>query len=127
DHIAPLTRQFEQSYAAQFSRPVPGMDIEILNWALQVKTPIASPERVPAPVARDNAIPSARCDLFCDLEGGMRQAAQIDRSRLQPGMLLEGPALITESQTTTFIGADFKAIVDDAQNLILTRVEEHAP
>jgi len=33
-----LTSTFEEHYAKQFSRPVPGMDIEILNWSVLVST-----------------------------------------------------------------------------------------
>ncbi len=32
EDIGPLTKAFEAVYAKQFSRPVPGMEIEILNW-----------------------------------------------------------------------------------------------
>mgnify|MGYP001792733201 CR=1 FL=1 len=120
--IAALTHRFEQSYAAQFSRPVPGMDIEILNWALKLGTAPPVPESVTSIGSSSNLPPTSRCRILCDVEGRIRDATQIDRKALEPGMHLIGPALITEPQTTTFVGADFDASVDGAGNLVLNRM-----
>ncbi|MEM6578380.1 MAG: hydantoinase/oxoprolinase family protein [Pseudomonadota bacterium] len=121
--VAMLTRTFEDSYAAQFSRPVPGMEIEILNWAVGVHTMPVAPEPVPKVAVSDVLTKTRTCQIYCDLEGRMREAALIDRDVLRPGAQLNGPALITESQTTTFVGSDFVASVDGAQNLVLNAME----
>ncbi|MEM6482382.1 MAG: hydantoinase/oxoprolinase family protein [Pseudomonadota bacterium] len=119
--VAALTGLFEESYAAQFSRAVPGMDIEILNWALRFGTSVSRPEPV-AKVAPPQLAPlGSECKIFCDVLGRTRDARHVERRTLSRGMHLDGPVLITEPQTTTFVAADFSALVDGADNLVLTR------
>ena len=124
--IAPLTVAFEAEYRKQFSRPVPGMQIEILNWAVTVSTtePPESPvsrRSVSPPTPR--AIDVARtCQITCDLDGRRKTAALIARDTLAPGDHVTGPALITEAQTTTLVSADFSASMDGLGNLVLMQI-----
>ena len=131
-----LIDAFERAYARQFSRPVPGMDIEILNWAVRVSAPasvVADP--ITARLVDDAAggsgaePPSRRRDwretreIVCDVSGERVAAVFVPRDALVPGDRLSGPALIAEPQTTTFVGSDFGARVDTHGNLVLTRLE----
>ncbi len=118
-----LIRAFETAYSGQFSRPVPGMSIEILNWVVRVA---AAPDPVSGTLPTPSGSPAQATDcatILCDVSGQPCRAAVIDRAMLEPGRTLAGPALITEPQTTTFVGADFTLQVDSARNLILTRKE----
>jgi N-methylhydantoinase A len=117
----PLTHAFEAAYTRLFSRPVPGMEIEILNWAVRVATAAApAGAAVPMPSPRSRAA-GATCAIVCDVTGARRPAALVDRADLRPGDQFAGPALVTEPQTTTFVGVDFTATVDDRGNLRLVR------
>ncbi|WP_166418651.1 hydantoinase/oxoprolinase family protein [Cochlodiniinecator piscidefendens] len=119
DDIAPLTAAFEEEYRKQFSRPVPGMKIEILNWAVRVATPDGDIPRVP-PAPNLNTIKATDTrPITCDVDGTLKQAAFVARDSLAPGDHVQGPALITEPQTTTLVSADFSVRVDGAGNLIL--------
>jgi N-methylhydantoinase A len=119
--LGPLTLAFEKAYTQQFSRPVPGMEIEILNWAVRVGTHNIVPQPVPKiKQTRDVAVKET-CEIRCDITGAVRSAALVQRASLQPGDCLRGPALIVEPQTTSFVGADFAAEVDARGNIILTR------
>ena len=121
DDVAPLVREFEVAYARQFSRPVPGMQIEILNWSVHIATKSeAVPRAVAAPQPRAIEAPATR-RIFCDVDSLDKDAAFVHRSTLRPGDHLRGPALVVEPQTTTFVGADFTLDVDSRGNLILTR------
>jgi len=121
EDIPALTTAFEAAYAEQFSRPVPGMEIEILNWAVRhsTKAPsLATPRSEPVGRA---VIPEESRQVFCDITGRMVDAGFVLREQLLPGDTLQGPALVVEPQTTTFVGADFEMTVDAASNLILSR------
>lgn len=119
--VAPLTDAFEQAYARQFSRPVPGMVIEILNWSVHVATQTGrKASEVSGVVARAIA-PDQHRRIFCDVSAQLVDAAFVHRDSLAPGDTLSGPALVVEPQTTTFVGADFAMQVDAHGNLILTR------
>lgn len=121
EDMAGLTRSFEAAYARQFSRPVPGMQIEVMNWALRLTTPNETqhdPQQDMTPHAFDAQV---TCEIYCDVASAVVTALIVERNKLTPGHHLSGPALITEAQTTTFVGADFDLSVDGAFNLILTR------
>ncbi len=124
--IPALRAAFEAEYSRQFSRAVPGMTIEILNWAVTVSS--APPELAAlaeAAAPRQAEAIGAR-DILCDVSGAWRRADLFDRAALRPGDQVRGPALIVEAQTTTLVSADFAAEVDGRGNLWLTRIKEGA-
>ena len=116
-----LTAAFEKNYTQQFSRPVPGMEIEALNWAVRLSTIDEAARPAPAAPEQRTITPRETRSIHCDITGQPVDAAYVPRANLIPGDRLDGPALIVEPQTTTFVGADFDLAVDAAQNLILTR------
>ncbi|MBT8415380.1 MAG: hydantoinase/oxoprolinase family protein [Boseongicola sp.] len=119
--IPHLTRAFEAEYSRQFSRAVPGMTIEILNWAVEVSSAPRALHPMTAPETKRNATPSGAREILCDVTCDWRTADVFARDDLRPGDHLQGPALIVEPQTTTLVSADFLARVDGADNLWLTR------
>ncbi len=119
--LGSLSDVFEAAYSRQFSRPVPGMAIEILNWAVRVTTNPESPVQQ-ATLRGDTQEWSAHpISVWCDVSGAEVEANCIPRASLEPGQHIDGPALITEPQTTTFVASDFEAQVDGAGNLVLSR------
>ena len=121
DDLPRLVEVFAAEYAAQFSRAVPGMAIEILNWAVRVATPAEVLADQPAPEEAGATVTGDTRTIICDLTGATRTATIVPRDRIQPGIYVPGPALIVEPQTTTFVSADFTARVDGAGNLHLTQ------
>jgi len=122
--IPALRGAFEKEYRRQFSRAVPGMKIEILNWALQVSSEPPALASYPEIIKNQRAQPTGQRRILCELTGEWREAETYDRSALNPGDHLEGPALIIEPQTTTFVSTDFSARVDGGGNIWLKRNRE---
>ena len=124
DDKTPLAEAFESEYRTQFSRPVPGMKIEILNWAVTVLSPrkVGRPTRTEPRFAK--LAPVRTKKIFCDINAEWKDTALIERADLQPGDSINGPALITEPQTTTLVSEDFAAHVDALGNLVLIRGED---
>ncbi|MBO9446745.1 hydantoinase/oxoprolinase family protein [Ruegeria sp. R14_0] len=119
EDIQPLITAFEAEYRKQFSRPVPGMQIEILNWAVRVATPDADVPELPETPTLTTITPNQTRPILCDVDGQKKQAGFVPRDALNPGDRVCGPALITEPQTTTLVSADFSAHVDAIGNLVL--------
>ncbi len=119
-----LRQAFETEYSRQFSRIVPGMTIEILNWGLSVSSPAPTHEPYPGNPGHRQAETIKQRQILCDITGEWRSAGVYSRTDLTPGSTLSGPALIVEAQTTTFVSADFGATVDGQGNIWLTRQEE---
>jgi N-methylhydantoinase A len=68
--------------------------------------------------------PIARQSLFDPATAGRIDAPVYLRKDLQPGVLITGPALITEDQTTTVVTSRFDARIDTRNNIVLTRRSE---
>lgn len=122
---ATLRAAFEAEYARQFSRSVPGMVIEILNWSVRLGTDVAAPTATRSPETKMQAHPQRQHEILCEVTDSRRMAEVYDRADLSPGNVLSGPALIVEPQTTTYVSADFSAMIDGDGNIILTRDEAH--
>ncbi|AXI56420.1 methylhydantoinase [Sulfitobacter sp. JL08] len=121
--IAGLKASFEREYSQQFSRIVPGMKIEIMNWALTVSTHAQEPSPETRDIAQNDAQPDSTRTIICDITGQPAKAGVYLRKTLRPGDTLNGPALILEPQTTTFVSRDFRARVDANGTLVLTQEE----
>ncbi len=116
-----LQTAFEAEYARQFSRVVPGMEIEILNWSVSVSAEgAAPPDRRSDPTLRWITASETR-PILCDVTRQWRPAGVFDRAALSPGDAIQGPALIIEPQTTSFVSADFTARIDNAGLIWMTK------
>lgn len=119
-----LKQDFETEYQRHFSRSVPGMVVEVLNWGVSVSSGGKALAKSGASDT-DNRIEAEETrDILCDVTGHVREAGVFDRSNLTAGDKLAGPALIVEPQTTTFVSADFHANVDQYGIIWLIRNEE---
>ena len=121
--IQKLRAGFDAHYSRQFSRTVPGMTIEVLNWALSISSHPPGLDSYPSTAARQAAIPTGKRSILCDGAGTWREANTYDRAALMPGDQLSGPALIVEPQSTTLVSADFSAEMDGGGNIWLTRIK----
>ncbi|MGB0506012.1 MAG: hydantoinase/oxoprolinase family protein [Pikeienuella sp.] len=116
--LTALRAGFEAEYARQFTRTVPGMTVEILNWAIRVTT-AGEPAGMGAPARGDSERMERR--VICEITGQPVTAKLIPRASITSDEIIAGPALITEPQTTTFVSSDFTARTDTHGNLRLTR------
>jgi N-methylhydantoinase A len=119
--ISDLHRAFTDECRRQFSRPVPDMAIEILNWSVSVASEMPHPVSVTGQIERRTVEASHTRSILCDVSGAWHEASVFDRYDLRPGEVLDGPALIVEPQTTTLVSADFSASIDAAGNIWLER------
>jgi N-methylhydantoinase A len=118
-----LLQAFEGEYRRQFGRIIPGLEAEVLSWALGVSTEIAPPAAPAQPPARKTPAPSAKRSVFDPASGDFIQAAVYQRDALAPGMRLEGPALVVEDETTTVVPPAFNLSVNALGYLIVERSE----
>ncbi len=102
--------RFEEEYVKLFGRAVAGMDIEITVWSVNATTP---PEDVAPIVETDGAgVAAALGDrsLFDPAEGRVMEAGHVARASMTVGVSVEGPAAITEDETTIIVPASRRAI-----------------
>ncbi|MEM7733721.1 MAG: hydantoinase/oxoprolinase family protein [Pseudomonadota bacterium] len=123
DDLDTLREAFEQEYRTQFSRAVPGMTIEILNWSTRVASRTDHRRDAVRKGAASSPTPARHTTILCEVTNTQSSAAIHERDTLQPGAQIPGPALIIEPQTTTYVSADFTAQVAPNGTLILTAQE----
>jgi len=117
-----LQRAFDETYTQYYGRTIPDMDVEVLTWALTLTGPVEAP----SPVAEPDAVgtpPTVNGErtLFNTRAADFETVPVYARDTLTPGMRIAGPAIVSESQTTTVVTPDFDARIDGRGYIILER------
>lgn len=123
---AKILSRFETEYRRQFGRSVPGMTVEVLNWGLSMSAPGPDPTELGQPVEPRRVAARTSRRIWCNITEGWRDAAVFDRADLVAGDCFDGPALIVEPQTTSFVSATFSAHIDTAGNIWMTETNGDA-
>ncbi|MEY8842342.1 hydantoinase/oxoprolinase family protein, partial [Cribrihabitans sp. XS_ASV171] len=105
-----LLKLFEAEYTKLFGRAVEAMEVEVTVWSVNAYTDPAT--SAPAtPVAEEtDAAPSGRRALFDPGLGQRVEAAVVDRDAMAPGARVEGPAVVTETETTVVLPSSRRII-----------------
>lgn len=120
DATAILTA-FENAYRTLFGRTIDGLAPEITNWSLVVASVLPEPAAVrrrtgvgPAEVSRTRFIFDAA--LRRNVE-----AREVPRAGMVPDSIVEGPAVIVESETSTIVTSAYRAVGQSDGSLLLIR------
>jgi N-methylhydantoinase A len=116
-----LQERFEAAYRQQYGRTVPGSGIEIISFGVTVRAELDIPEAATSEPEAHAAEPVGRRTMFNHAQGRAIEVPYYRRERLRPGGSLVGPALIAEAQTSTVVGAGFRASIDRHGHLELVR------
>ena len=125
DHLGGefLANRFEKAYEEFFGRAIAGLAIEAIGWSVRVATrqrPVERVTRIEA--AREVAVERTRA-IYDAGTDAVVEAAVVERDALSPGDRVTGPAVIVESQTTTWVSSSRQAVLQADGCLLLTRRE----
>ena len=123
--IAAAERAFRDRYREVYGHGSLEEEVEFVNLRVLLSGPPMTPPAA-ARVHADQAAPAAPRPAavrpaFFGHPHGWRDAALHDRAALAVGAAIEGPAIVTQADTTTVIYPGHRAAVDDAGNLVVTR------
>ncbi len=118
--IGKMRETFEAGYRQLFARHIPGAAIEILSWSLLVTTDTARPPLLAKPKSKAGPKPIGTRPVFDAKAGKTVKVPMYDRLAMAPGARIEGPAIVVEAGTSTFITATFDAEIDGGLGLVLT-------
>ncbi len=113
---------FKADYTTLFGRTVAGMDIEITVWAVNAATEAAKADALAETPAGAAVAQDGTRMLFDPTLGDVTEAAVVLRDRLTPGAKVQGPALITEDETTIVVPASRTAIARPDGTIDITEV-----
>jgi len=123
DHlgIELLNNKFEKTYEEHFGRAIEGLQIEVVGWSVKVSSPRPEIEKTIS-VASENIVTSDLKRVIYDpVEDSEVDASIFEREKLNPGDCVMGPAIIVESQTTTWISSEKKSSVQQDNCLLVTK------
>jgi N-methylhydantoinase A len=116
-----IKTRFEAAYRALFGRTIDGLAIEITNWALVVSTHLPPVTPIPAALEQTKATAGATRQFFDAGQRKMVTAQEISRTDLRPGIWIDGPAVVTEPETTTIVTSAYRAIGQSDGSLLLRK------
>jgi N-methylhydantoinase A len=118
-----IAELFNAAYRRLYSRPIPGVEIEILSWVLAVAAPAEGELGAPLPVQIHEAKPRSRRSVFDPESGTFQEVPIYWRADLAPGARIRGPAVIAEDETSTVVSPSFDAMIDSFGYIVLIRRE----
>ncbi|TCH97545.1 hydantoinase/oxoprolinase family protein [Roseococcus sp. SYP-B2431] len=116
---ATLHDAFVAAYRGIFGRAIPGLQPEIMTWALSLSCPVAEPDLLAELPTEPARRPGRERPLTDPATGRTDPAAIHVRDALPPGAMLRGPALIIEDETTTVVPAGWSARINAAEQILL--------
>jgi N-methylhydantoinase A len=115
-------RRFTEAYVALFGRAIDELDVEIVSWSLRASSPAAKSARLEFSGVKNDAARKQSRQLFDARSGAFVPAAVVERSALEAGDRVAGPAAIVEAETTTIVTATYEAVMQSDGCLLLRAV-----
>ena len=112
-----VRRSFDEAYDRQYGHSSPENRVEMANVRVAGLGRLARPPS--APPAREPARTAGERDVF--FAGRARKTPILDRNGLEPGDVVDGPAIIEESTTTTLVPPGWRAAVIEGGHLSMTK------
>jgi N-methylhydantoinase A len=126
DSVAALRESFIKEYVHLFGHEVEGLDIEVVSWSLSLRS-----EQVPPPRAifDDGAksaggarpAPLETKQVFDAKEGKFLDCDIFDRLTLPRRQRIDGPIIVVENETSTYVSASFSLVLQDDDSLLILR------
>jgi N-methylhydantoinase A len=119
DDVADLTQRFHDAHQRRYGHMAQAEAVEIVNFQVTAVGLIPKPAMKPFARATAAAQPHATRRAWFDAENA-RGVPVFHRSALQPGMRIEGPAIIEEQTSTTVLYPGQRAEMDEYLNIECT-------
>ncbi|MCC6766437.1 MAG: hydantoinase/oxoprolinase family protein [Deltaproteobacteria bacterium] len=114
-----LRGRFDAAHATAYGQAEPSRSVEVLALRVEVTGAVRRPERAARRRGGRRAPAGARHRLVWGGRG--LDVARYERDALRPATRIDGPALVTEYSSTTFVPPGWRGRVDDHGHLHLER------
>jgi N-methylhydantoinase A len=121
DHCDVVQQAFDREYERHFRRTLPNAETEILTWSLSLSAQTPDPAPVGGDVERSAAVPIGTRPVFGAKAAAMREVSMYRRTDLAIGAGFEGPGIIVEDQTSTYVPQGFSARIAANGYIVLER------
>ena len=121
-----LNNKFEKTYEEHFGRAIEGLQIEVVGWSVKVTSPRPETEKTITVDSENIVMTDSKRVVYDPAKGTEVEASVFQRESLNPGDCVMGPAIIVESQTTTWISSEKKSSTQKDDCLLITKKTEAA-
>ena len=121
-----LNNKFEKTYEEHFGRAIEGLQIEVVGWSVKVTSPRPGTEKTITVDSENIVTTDSKRVVYDPAKGTEVEASVFQRENLNPGDCVMGPAIIVESQTTTWISSEKKSSTQKDDCLLITKKTEAA-
>ena len=115
---------YDRCYNQLYGRTIPERDIEILSWSVVVSSKEDVRTTIPEAQEQSKAGTLKKRCVYIPDETSAREIPTYWRPELGIGAMMNGPALVEEPQTTTFITSAYAGRLDAQSNLIVDRIKQ---
>ena len=115
---------FHRAHRQRFGYSDPTEPVEVVNLRLKMALPCDAPEAAPQPESGESSARARLAEVDAVFADGVAAASVYQRELLEPGNLIEGPALVVQLDSTTVMPPGWSGHVDPWGNLILTPKEK---
>ena len=119
-----LNNKFEKTYEEHFGRAIEGLQIEVVGWSVKVTSPRPETEKTITVDSENIVTTDSKRVVYDPAKGTEVEASVFQRENLSPGDCVMGPAIIVESQTTTWISSEKKSSTQKDGCLLITKKTE---
>jgi N-methylhydantoinase A len=116
-----LAAVFTKSYEEFFGRAIADLAIEAVSWSVRVASIQDRPEQLQFIEQGTSVVPAERRTIFDPVAGRDLDTGVVERDDLVTGAVVNGPAVIVEQQTTTFLASHHRAVMQGDGTLLVTR------
>lgn len=120
-----IESNFHQLHKKRYAFSLTDTKIEIVNYHLVaeviVNKPVIAKVQAKGSTIKNALIATEKVDFD---ESGIHESSFFDRDKLEPGMTIEGPAIIVEQSTSTVVPPNHQFSIDDYANIIISKIKQ---
>ena len=116
-----LKAEFERLYEQVYGLRIPHQEVEAITWSVTVSSPAVKPKRAAKAAKKPAPKPRSRRVIYDPALSKQVSAPVYWRFDMKPGASIKGPAIIAEDETSTIVGANFKASINSLGYIVLER------
>jgi N-methylhydantoinase A len=114
-----LKAAFETQYEQVYGLRIPNQEAEAITWSVTVSSVAKKPKRATKTSAKSTPKPRSKRLIYDPALGKQVMVPVYWRFDMKPGASFKGPAIIAEDETSTIVGANFKAKINSLGYIIL--------
>ncbi len=114
-----LKAAFEAQYEQVYGLRIPNQEAEAITWSVTVSSVAKKPKRAAKTSAKSTPKPRSKRLIYDPALGKQVMVPVYWRFDMKPGATFKGPAIIAEDETSTIVGANFRAKINSLGYIIL--------